>query len=189
MYCTSAYFAAKTLCDVVPMRVFPPLIMGSITYYMIQLNPGINHFLTFLAVMVLTSLVATSLSLAISAVTPSLSMGNLIAIILLLFFMLFGGFLVNKSSMPIFIGWLKWTSFLCYSFEILMVNELLGTTIMFAPKGYNITAVPVDGSVFLVQFDMQEDRENWDFFILGAMATMYLFATYLFLRFFNKERR
>jgi len=188
MYRTSSYFISKTLCDVIPMRVIPPLILGAIVYRMIGLQAGYEHFIIFECSLVLSSLVATSLCLAISAFTPSLSLGNLISILLMLFFMLFGGFLVNKTSMPPFIGWLKWTSFLCYSFELLMVNELTGLLIDFSPAAYNIS-VMVEGDAFLEQFDMQPGRGNLDFGALIAMAALYLFLAYLALRFLNKEKR
>jgi len=189
MYSTSSYFVAKTLCDVIPMRVIPPVIMCSITYFMMGLHHGIDHFFVTMSVLVIVSLVATSMALAISSVTPSLSMGNLIAIMLLLFYLLFGGFLVNKSSMPVFIGWLKWASFQSYAFEILMVNELTGLAILFNPKGYNIIPVTVDGSVFLLQFDMEASRVYMDYGVLGGMIVVYLTFTYIFLRWVNKERR
>eukprot|EP01114_Cavostelium_apophysatum_P002732 TRINITY_DN1241_c0_g2_i3.p1 TRINITY_DN1241_c0_g2~~TRINITY_DN1241_c0_g2_i3.p1 ORF type:complete len:901 (+),score=139.14 TRINITY_DN1241_c0_g2_i3:2952-5654(+) len=188
MYRTSSYFIAKTLCDIVPMRVIPPLMMGGIVYYMIGFQPGWVHFITFQTILLLCSVVATSMCLAISAATPSLSMGNLICILLMLFFMLFGGFLVNKTSMPSFVGWLMWTSFLNYAFEVLMVNELTGLTIQFTPKAYNVS-VPVKGEVFLAQFDLEASRMTLDFYVLGAQAAFYLIITYLFLRFLNKERR
>ena len=69
-----------------------------------------------------------------------------------------------------------------------MVNELSGLTILFAPAAYNVS-VPVDGSAFLEQFDMVEDRMNLDFGTLVAMTAIYLFAAYCFLRFFVKEHR
>lgn len=189
MYCTSAYFVAKTFCDVVPMRVFPPVIMSSITYFMIGLHPGTDHFLVNMSVLVLVSLVATCMCLTISSITPSLNIGNLIAIMLLLFFLLFGGFLVNKTSMPVFLGWLQWSSFQSYAFEILLVNELTGLTIMFNPSGYDIKPVPVAGETFLAQFDMQANRVGLDYGVLGGMIAFYLILTYVFLRFCNNEKR
>src|SRR4051812_10325664 len=92
MYRTSAYFIAKTVCDVIPMRVIPPVIMSSVTYFMMGLHPGncsftfvcldvgMFHFLSNMSVLVLVSLVATCMCLAIGSVTPSLNIGNLIAI-------------------------------------------------------------------------------------------------------------
>jgi hypothetical protein len=113
MYSTSAYFTAKAICDLIPMRVIPPLLLGGVSYFMIGLNSdGWSAFLYFLLILVLVSLSASALCMAISSATPSLSLGNLVAILLLLFYMLFGGFLVNKTRIPPFVIWLKWLSFL-----------------------------------------------------------------------------
>jgi hypothetical protein len=156
---------------------------------MIGLHPHARNFFVFLEVLVLVSVAAGSLCLAISCGTPSLSVGNLVSILTLLFFMLFGGFLVNKQSMPVFVKWLKWLSFLNYGFEVLMVNELDGLTILFNPKGYNIKPVTVDGHVFLAQFDMQSSRFYMDQGILVAIIAAYLLIAYLLLRFVVKEKR
>lgn len=182
MYRTSSYFIAKALCDILPMRILPPFILGAICYYMIGYQVGKDvkiqgsnkigywHFLKFQAILVLVSLVSSTMALAISSVTPSVGLGNLIHILLLLFSLLFGGFLgikttyfvtnfvVNKSSMPPWVGWLKWASFLNFAFEVLLVNELHGLIIMFDPVGYHMNPVPVAGDVFLVQFDMDLNR-------------------------------
>jgi len=52
--------------------------------------------------------------LAISTVTPSVGMGNLVAILLLFFFLLFGGFLIQVQSMPGFMRWIVNLSFIYY---------------------------------------------------------------------------
>lgn len=189
MYRTSSYFCAKVVSDMLPMRVVPPLLLGGIAYYMIGLNPGAGHFLWLLLTLVLVCIVAASLCMVISAGTPSLSVGNLIAILLMLFFLLFGGFLVNKDTMPSIVKWFKWVSFFNYAFEILMVNELLGETLIFEPKGYDIKPVYVVGDVYLKQFDMDPARFKLDFIVLAAMAVFYLGIGYLLLRFRIKENR
>lgn len=185
MYCTSAYFAAKTLSDVIPMRVIPPLIMGSISYYMIGLNNAVHAFLVFLMILILVSVSSTGMCLAISAFTPSLSLGNLIAILLLLFNMLFAGFLVSKTNMPGFVGWLKYLSFLNFGFEVLMVNELTDLTVRVDVDG----SYQVDGKSVLDLFDMKASRYYVDIGALCAMIVGYLALAYLFLRFVVKERR
>jgi len=111
MYRTSSYFLAKTLCDLLPMRIVPPILLGCITYFMVGLRPGFDHFIWYLITLILTSLVAGSMCLAISAVVPSIGLGNLIAILLLLFYLLFAGFLLNKDSIPVAIGWFSYVSF------------------------------------------------------------------------------
>eukprot|EP01119_Soliformovum_irregulare_P020712 TRINITY_DN675_c0_g1_i1.p1 TRINITY_DN675_c0_g1~~TRINITY_DN675_c0_g1_i1.p1 ORF type:complete len:842 (+),score=177.45 TRINITY_DN675_c0_g1_i1:111-2636(+) len=189
MYRSSTYFFSKALCDLIPMRIIPPLILGGVVYWMVGLRPDFVAYGWFLVTVVLVSIVAGSLSLVISSVTPSLSLGNLVAILMLLFFLLFGGFLVNKQSMPQGVGWLKQLSFFNFAFEVMMVNELYGGQINFNPTGYNIKPVWVDGMVFLKQFDMDPDRFNTDLIVLGAMIVAYLSIAYICLRFFVKEKR
>jgi len=190
MYRTSSYFLAKTICDLLPMRIIPPLLLGCISYYMVGFRPGVNHFAWYLLTLVLTSLVAGSMCLSISAVVPSLGLGNLIAILLLLFYLLFAGFLLNKDSIPLVIGWFSYVSFLQYGFEILMVNELLNTQVWFNPAD-----IPkekwqmVNGNIFLAQFDMDPDRFSIDFVVLAAMVVAYLLLSYVLLRWATKEKR
>jgi hypothetical protein len=126
MYRTSSYFLAKTLCDILPMRVFPALIFATVTFWMVGYQTGAKHFIIYASVLVLVSVASGSMCLAISSFVPTLSVGNLIAIVVMLVNMLFGGFLVNRLSMPAFIGWIRHASFLNFGYEILVVNELTG---------------------------------------------------------------
>jgi len=189
-YRTSAYFLAKTLCDIVPMRVVPPIILGTVTYWMVthpQSDPEWAHYLWSVLVLILVSVVACAMSFAISCSCPSIGVSNLVAILVLLFFMLFGGLLANKTTIPEYLIWFKWLSFVNYGYEILMVNELAGTAVLFNPPGF--PAVTVPGEEFLIQFDMSVNRWGLDIGVLLGMLCGYLSLSYLFLRFFIKERR
>jgi len=189
MYSTSAFFLVKVLCDIIPMRVIPAIILGVVPYYMITLHSGATHLFMFLCVLVLLSIVAVTLCFAVSVVAPSVSFASLLITIIMLFNMLFGGFLINKATLPVFIGWLKYTSFLNYAYEILCVNEFVGVIVNFDPVGYPIPPTPIDGEVFLLQFDMKSQRIPRDFMLLGAMSCLQLLVAFLFLRFVIKERR
>jgi len=101
--------------------------------------------------------------------------------------MLFGGLLANKTTIPDYLIWFKWLSFVNYGYEILMVNELAGTTVLFNPPGFPALTVP--GEEFLEQFDMNADRWKLDIAALFGMLVGYLTLSYLFLRFLIKERR
>jgi len=189
-YRTSSYFLAKTICDILPMRVVPPIILGTVCYWMMghpQTQPEWVHYLWCVSVLVLVSVVACTMCLLISCSCPSMSVSNLVAILSMLFFMLFGGLLANKTTIPPFINWFRWLSFINYGYEVLMVNELQGTTINFNPP--HVDPIPVTGEEFLEQFDMDINRWKMDMGILVAMAGGYLITSYLFLRFHIKERR
>jgi len=188
MYRTSAYFISKVLCDFIPMRLIPPLVLGAIPYYMIGLRPGIYRILHLLSTLALTNMVSASLCMMVSSFTPTLAFGNLLTIIFFLFFMLFGGFLINKLSMPYFISWLQWSSFFNFAFEILMVNELDGLQVWFAPRGIDYR-LRIDAAVFLQEFGMDPNRMYFDMMVLGGMSFFFLSFSYIFLRFYIKERR
>lgn len=96
-YSASSYFIAKLLFDLIPLRVFPPLLMGSTSYYMIGLNPSAAVFGKFLLVLVLFNLSAVGLCLCFATAIKNLASANLFSNLVILFSMLFGGFLLNKG--------------------------------------------------------------------------------------------
>jgi len=53
----------------------------------------------------------------------------------MLFFMLFGGFLLNNASAPVYVQWLQDLSFFNQAFEALAANELAGVIFEFNPMG------------------------------------------------------
>ena len=69
-YRPMSYFFSKIAFDIIPLRVAPPLIMGSICYYMIGLRGNWNHFFWFLLILTLFNVVAGSLCLVIASIAP-----------------------------------------------------------------------------------------------------------------------
>jgi len=186
-YRTSSYFLAKVVSDLLPMRVLPPLIMGSIVYYMVGFNPYYMHFLYFLAALILVSVTSAAMCFVISSVTPNVSVGNLVAILLFFFFLLFGGMMVNVTNMPVYVRWITRLSYLTYGFTVLMINEFVDIIIIINPEGYSPTPVP--GTVILAQVGMDPKTFNMDIIILFCILVLFLTTAYLLLRFFVKEKR
>lgn len=189
-YRTSAYFLSKAVSDLIPMRLLPPLILGSIVYYMIGYQPAVEKFLIFLFTLVVLSMTATSMCFLISSLAPSIAVANFVAILLLFFFLLFGGFLVSLPSMPVEVRWITNLSFLTFSYTILMVNEFNGISILINPDGMtNSNPVLVSGRLLLTQVGMKVEDLYRDMWILCGMLGFYMVATYLVLRFVVKEKR
>jgi len=155
---------------------------------MIGFNPYYTNFLYFLAILVLVSMTSTAMCFVISSVTPSVSVGNLIAILLLFFFLLFGGFLVNTTNMPVYVRWITKLSFLTYGFTALMINEFKDINILINPGGpYSPTLVP--GTVILAQVGMDPKYFTLDIILLLCMLAAFLAAAFILLRYYVKERR
>jgi ABC-type multidrug transport system ATPase subunit len=106
-YSPVSYFAAKVIFDIVPLRLIPPLIMGAIVYPMTGLIPAWTQFLNFLLFLVLFNLAAAAICLFIGIIFKNGGVANLIGSLVMLFSLLFSGFLLNHDSIPKIALWLQ----------------------------------------------------------------------------------
>jgi ABC-type multidrug transport system ATPase subunit len=106
-YSPPAYFAAKVIFDIIPLRLLPPMILGIIVYPMTGLIPAWPNFLKFVLFLVLFNLAAAAIFLFIGIVFRNSGVANLIGVLVMLFSLLFSGFFLNKESIPDVAKWLQ----------------------------------------------------------------------------------
>ena len=106
-YSPISYFAAKVLFDVVPLRLVPPIIMGAIVYPMTGLVPAWAEFFKFMLFLVLFNLAAAAICLFVGIVCKNGGVANLLGSLVMLFSLLFSGFLLNHESIPTVAVWLQ----------------------------------------------------------------------------------
>jgi len=186
-YRTSSYFFAKLVSELIVMRVIPTILLASISYYMIGYRPGAGHFFYYMLFLVEVAMCATTMCMAVSSVVPSVGVGNLIAILLLFLFFLFGGFLVNVATLPASLRWLSYFSFIRFAYEGLLTNEMNQIQLVFNAPGY--PSFVLDGNIIIEQLAVDVTMLVPDIFILLGMVFWYIFWTYMFLRFVVRERR
>jgi ABC-type multidrug transport system permease subunit len=95
-------------------------------------------------------------------------MANAIAPLLLIFFLIFGGFYINNDSIPVYFIWMKYWSFIRYGYEALVVNEFDGVTF----TGPMNSVLP--GSQIIAQFGMDVDMKvvkMW--FCIGVVCSLF----------------
>jgi ABC-type multidrug transport system ATPase subunit len=109
-YSPISYFAAKVIFDIVPLRIIPPLIMGAIVYPMTGLTPAGPQFLFFILFLVLFNLAAAAICLFIGIVFKNGGVANLMGSLVMLFSLLFSGFLLNHDTIPKIALWLQTVS-------------------------------------------------------------------------------
>jgi len=122
MYRTDVYFLAKQLVEL-PLYIVEPLIVFTILYWMVGLNPAADKFFIGAAIVLLVVQVVLSLGYLLSCLAPNVDIALAIAPVFIIPFMLFGGFYLNTGSVPIWLSWLKYLSWFLYGFEALLINQ------------------------------------------------------------------
>eukprot|EP00164_Ancoracysta_twista_P004741 GFYU01006420.1.p1 GENE.GFYU01006420.1~~GFYU01006420.1.p1 ORF type:complete len:698 (-),score=217.27 GFYU01006420.1:165-2198(-) len=159
-YHASTYFISKALTEI-PLRLMSgPLILSCIVYWMTGLEPDGDRFGRFLAIVMLDFWCSIGLGILIGSMVPSVELASALGPVLMIIFLLFGGFYINKDSIPIGAQWVAELSFIKYAFEALMVNEMTGVTFTCADNTKNCVAT---GEEVLKNFGL-EDVELWQSF-------------------------
>lgn len=69
----------------IPLRVIPPFVLGTIVYGLVGLNPDLTCFWKFIMVLILFNLTAASIVLFISVAVSDMGVANLIGSLVMLY--------------------------------------------------------------------------------------------------------
>jgi ABC-type multidrug transport system ATPase subunit len=133
-YRLSAYFIAKNLSEL-PWDLLYPLIFVCISYWMVGLRTEFTRFLLFVAVVLASNLAASGLGLMISAIVQDLKAATVLATIILLLMLLTAGFYIPINRIHVWLSWLRYISFLKYTYDGLVTNEFMGRGVIPGPSG------------------------------------------------------
>lgn len=120
MYRLSSYFFSKIVADL-PMELVLPTIFLFITYWMAGLKPNVLNFLYTLFTLLLNVLVSQGLGLAIGAIVIDQKSASTLGSIILLAFLLVGGYYVQ--NVPNFIAWIKYFSISYHTFQLFVGSQ------------------------------------------------------------------
>ena len=114
-YSPFTYFASKVFFDIIPLRLLPPLIVIAVLYPMTGLVPKWPEFWTCALTLVLFNLAAAAICLFLGIIFRENAVANLIGSLIMLFSILFAGFLLNSDAIPPAAKWLQSVSVLFVS--------------------------------------------------------------------------
>ncbi|KXT06025.1 hypothetical protein AC578_1269 [Pseudocercospora eumusae] len=185
-YAPPAYYLAKLVFDIVPLRLIPPIIMGCIVYPMTGLIPAWGEFFKFILFIVLFNLAAAMAMLFIGICVRNQGVANLLGVLVMLFSLLFGGFLLNHETIPRPLLWLQSLSIFHFAFEGLIVNEVRYLSLVDHKYGLDIE---VPGSAILSSFGFDVLALWNDAVGLAVFCAVFLVLGYLSIHFLLVERR
>ncbi|XP_077218965.1 ABC-2 type transporter family protein [Tasmannia lanceolata] len=121
-YKVSSYMVANTLVFV-PFLLVVSLIFAFPVYWLVGLNPSFGAFTFFVLVVWLIVLMASSLVLFLSSISPDFIAGNSLICVVLGAFFLFSGYFIPKESIPSYWVFMYYVSLYKYPLDSLLINE------------------------------------------------------------------
>lgn len=188
---SSAYVLSASLSQI-PMSILETVAFGAITYWFGGYVDDVGRFLIFLITLFLCQMWFTSFFFFLSAASPNLTIAQPMMMVAVLFFMLFGGFLITRGDMPDYLIWIYWLDPLAWCIRSLSINQYLDSKFdVCVYKGvdycaeYNVTFGEYSLSVFDLQTGSAWIWYGWIYFIAGYFVLV--FSAYFILEYKRYE--
>ncbi|XP_065868046.1 ABC transporter G family member 23 [Euphorbia lathyris] len=121
-YKISSYMIANTIVFL-PFLFAVAVIFAVPVYWLVGLNPSLSAFIFFTFVVWVIVLMASSLVLFLSAVSPDFVSGNSLICTVLGAFFLFSGYFIPKENIPKYWMFMYYVSLYRYPLDCLVTNE------------------------------------------------------------------
>ncbi|CAG7830299.1 unnamed protein product [Allacma fusca] len=125
LYRSDTYYVSKVL-SLIPGFVMEPLLFTTIAYWIIGLRPDFHAFISTAMILVMTANVACAYGCFLSAAFETVETSTLVMMPINQIIMVSAGFYFNIRTIPIYLQWIKYLSWMMYSNEALVLVQWQG---------------------------------------------------------------
>ncbi|XP_043255869.1 ATP-binding cassette sub-family G member 4-like [Colletes gigas] len=177
-YQLRTYYAASVICSV-PMQMLYAIVYSSPSYFLSDQPADTNRFLMFLAVAILTTLIAESFGILIGTLLNPVN-GTFMASIITCAMLVLTGFLALYSHIPIILYYASYLSYLKYSVHA-FVHTIYGFNREKMPcsKSYCHYRMP---EMIMTDLSMMDGKYWIDIVLLLCNYVFFRFAAYCTLK-------
>ncbi|TDH67029.1 hypothetical protein CCR75_009616 [Bremia lactucae] len=162
---TMSYAIAESVVQV-PVNLVVAFILGTFFYFMSGLTRTFEKYIVFFIVLVAFQHAISAYMTMLSALSPSITVGQALAAISVSFFLLFSGNIILAELIPEYWIWMYWFSPVAWALRSNMLSE-------FSSDRYT----PVESRTLLDNFSITEGTEFIWFGIIVLVAYYFLFTT------------
>ncbi|CAK4645238.1 unnamed protein product [Aphanomyces euteiches] len=172
-----------------PFAVGEAIVFGSIMYWISGFASEVGAFLIYELILLMTNVLFASWFFFVAVVSPNLHVAKPIALVSVMFFVMYAGFIIIRSDIPDYLIWIYWINPLSWCMRALAINQYTASDyqvcVYDGVKYCDDPAVgPTMGNTLLELFDM-ETKKYWIWLCLAYVAAMYVL--FVFLAFLSLE--
>ncbi|CAF4348488.1 unnamed protein product [Rotaria sp. Silwood2] len=122
IYRTIPYYISRFILQL-PTQALSIFVYGTIVYWMANLFNNVRRYFILQGILILCGLVATSVGALIGVSVPSPDAAAALVVPIVIPLVVFAGFFIKTKTIPNWLVWLKFLSWLYYSNEMALINQ------------------------------------------------------------------
>ncbi|XP_037797831.1 protein scarlet-like [Penaeus monodon] len=169
IYRADTYYLSKMVA-LIPGFIVDPVVFCIICYWMVGLQRHAYHFFMTILITIFTANTASACGSMFSAMFESIPYIMLFLIPFDVVLLISGGLFINLSSMPWYIGWVKYLSWFMYSNEALTVTQWSDVTNITCEMPPGVPCIS-NGQQVIKEYAFNASHLHYDF---GLLTLLYI---------------